>query len=238
MADGGRIFINMDDEWLRKYEPEKGRKAIRYAFKQDADVRGGELRLQADGSARFTLNGRVEIGLKTAGIHNAYNALAAAAAALDLGYSEEAVKAALESYRAYDKRMQRIELDGAVVFDDCYNASPDSMLAALDTAAGITITGRRYLVLGDMFELGGAALEAHRMVIERAVKTDAEKIILLGEMMRRAAEEGAGGRVAALRTNEEAARLLKKLLKPGDLLLIKGSRGMKMENIVSLMKEA
>ncbi len=238
MGAGTKIFINMDDEWLRKYKPENGQLVTRFAFEEKADVRGSKLEVDGEGRASFLLNGRTVIHLQVTGIHNAYNALAAAAVALNLGSDEKTVKKALESYRAFDKRMQRIELNGAVIINDCYNASPDSMRAAIDTVNRIKNKASLYLVLGDMFELGAAAHEAHKSVIETALDIKNDGIFLLGDAMKEAAEDFKSGNLQILNSNEEAAVLLKKLLKPGDLALIKGSRGMKMEEIIDIIEKA
>ena len=238
MGVGTNIFINMDDEWLRKYKPENGQQVTRFAFKENADVTGSELEVDGKGRASFILNGKTAVRLQVTGIHNAYNALAAAAVALNLGSDEKTVKEALEGYRAFDKRMQRIELNGAVILNDCYNASPDSMRAAIDTVSRIKNKAALYLVLGDMFELGTAANEAHKSVIKTALSIKSDGIFLLGEAMKAAAEDFKGGKLQILNTNEEAADRLKKLLKPGDLALIKGSRGMKMEEIIEIIEKA
>jgi UDP-N-acetylmuramoyl-tripeptide--D-alanyl-D-alanine ligase len=238
MKSGTHIFINMNDPWLRKYEAENGQRIIRYAFDEDADVQGTDLKVDKEGRASFVLNAETEIHLLVAGIHNAYNALAASAVALSLGYDETAVKTALQSYRAFDKRMQRVELNGAEIINDCYNASPDSMQAAIDTVSRIHTDGSVYLLLGDMFELGETALQAHKRIIEKALNVERGYVFLLGETMKKAADNLKNENMRILNSNEEAASILKKLIKPGDLVLIKGSRGMKMEEIIELMKKA
>ena len=237
MGSGTTIFINMNDPWLRKYEVKNGQRVIRYAFNEKADTAAEDLKIDNEGRASFVLNGRTEIVLQVTGIHNAYNALAAAAVALDLGYDETAVKKALKTYRAFDKRMQRIEHKGAVIINDCYNASPDSMLAAIDTVSRINTKGSVYLLLGDMFEMGEAALDAHKRIIEKALDVKTDGIFLLGEMMEKASLNFRADNLKILSSNEDAAMLLKKILKPADLILIKGSRGMKMEEIIDLLKK-
>ncbi len=238
MGSGTYIYVNLNDRLLQNYTPNKGQKVTRFAFDKEADVRGTQLILNDEGCASFVLNEKTKITLQVPGIHNAYNALAAAAVAMDLGCSPNSVKDALEAYRSFDKRMQKVVVNGAVIINDCYNASPDSMQAALETVSRIKSGNSLYLLLGDMFELGDAALEAHQRIIEKALSVKANGVYLIGNLMQKAATGLKDENIQILSSNEEAAQLLRKKIKPGDLVLIKGSRGMKMEEIIDLIKKA
>jgi UDP-N-acetylmuramoyl-tripeptide--D-alanyl-D-alanine ligase len=127
--------------------------------------------------------------------------------------------------------------NGSTILDDSYNASPASMIAALNLLA--ELSGRKVAVLGDMLELGEYEDEGHRMVALRAI--DAADVLVtvggLGQMMAREAVDNgmSSERVKACQTNEEAIAYLETIVKPGDLILIKGSRGLHMEDIVNAL---
>ncbi len=232
-----RLYVNMNDLFLKKYQPVNQQKTISYAFNGTTDIKGDCLKVGSNGCADFRLNGKTVIQLQVPGIHNAYNALAAAAVALDLGYREDEIKQALDSYQAYDKRMQIMNIDGITMINDCYNASPDSMKAAINTVRHIPVKGAAYLVLGDMFELGEETVEFHKEIIREAIGINPQAVFLLGEIMKKAAEGFTEGNIRYFPGNEKAAIYLKKILQPEDLVLIKGSRGMKMEEIIELIKK-
>jgi UDP-N-acetylmuramyl pentapeptide synthase len=161
------------------------------------------------------------------------NALAAAAVGLTLGVPAKDVVEALGSVAAASKRMQVVRANGLVVLNDTYNANPDSMVAALTTLRSFATTGRRVAVLGDMFELGTTAQAGHRTV-GKAVKK--EKIDLLfttgtlAEEIRKASGLSSAEHFADKRS---MIMRLRAVLRPGDVVLVKGSRGMQMEEVVA-----
>jgi len=164
--------------------------------------------------------------------HMRLNALAALAAARAIGVEPAgAVRVALSRLRG-----ERIEVPGGVtVVNDCYNANPMSMRAALDDLAE-TAPGRRVAVLGDMLELGRDERRFHAELGAHARDAGVELLVTVGELAAHAGA-GHGGEVHAVRTAEQAAVLLPKLLEPGDTVLVKGSRGVGLE-VVALALEA
>ncbi len=233
LSSGSRIYMNMDDFFIARYKKDD-LKSVTYATEQAAQVQAKLQTVDPEGQANFVLNNSVEIHLQVPGVHNVQNALAAAAVALDFGLSEAEVKAGLESFNATEKRMQTVELDGVTFINDAYNSNPDSAAAALHAVEKMQVAGRRWICLGDMLELGAASLEEHKRIVQQALSVPKATVLLLGETMQ-----------AARNSNQDAhwfeshsalARTLRESLQPGDLVLLKGSRGMQMENILNYFK--
>ena len=165
------------------------------------------------------------------------NALAAAACGWLLGLEADEIADGLAAYRPIGLREQRYEKNGFSIYEDCYNASPDSMEAAL-RVLGSMPGARRIAVLGGMGELGSYAPEGHRRA-GRAAAQYADRIFAYGantEYLREGALEGgmAPEDVTCFATHEALAEALRRAAQPGDALLFKGSRAMKMENVLKL----
>ena len=180
---------------------------------------------------------RVQIHLPVIGRYNALNAAAAAAVGWVLGCELEEARRGLEDFRPVAMRSELIPWEGRTILNDAYNANPASMLAALETLSRFPAQGRRIAVLGDMLELGEDAAEAHRRIGRAAVSSGVGFLIAMGG---RAAEIADGARVSGMsrdhvavcREPSEAAQILSRTAVNGDVILIKGSRGMRMERIL------
>lgn len=172
------------------------------------------------------------------GQHNLNNSLAAMAVGLALGMSLPECVQGLASYRPADNRLNlRQGQQGVLVIDDTYNAGPDSVRAALQVLATYPKGGRRIAVLGDMLELGELGPAAHQEMGEVAAALHLDGLVtvgVLGAIIGAAAAQAGfpSGRVACLADNAAVIAHLEQMLQPGDLVLIKGSRGMRMEEIV------
>jgi UDP-N-acetylmuramoyl-tripeptide--D-alanyl-D-alanine ligase len=181
------------------------------------------------------------IQLRYLGRHNVNNAVGAAALALALGVRLTAIRRGLAKAHPYEMRMQAGRWRGATVINDAYNANPASMAAAVNTLAALNGGGEKVAVLGDMFELGKTTGRAHRELGKRIAKTRIHRLYLLGPQAA-AVKAGAvsGGmardRVIVGQDHGDIARQLKSHVKRGDCLLIKGSRGMRMEKILAELK--
>jgi len=201
---------------------------------EEWDGRSGGGRLGGDLQLR-----RVTIRLEFVGEHNAMNAAAAAATALALSYSFEEISRGLSSARPYAHRSRVVAgADGITILDDCYNASPASMeaaLAALKTLAG---RGRAIAVLGDMLELGAFEEEAHRTLGKKASES-VEIAAFFGPRSHSSFEEysfSLSSRPSAHFTEiDPLLAWLRPRLQPGDTVLVKGSRGMKLERVVDAL---
>jgi UDP-N-acetylmuramoyl-tripeptide--D-alanyl-D-alanine ligase len=183
------------------------------------------------------------ITLGVPGAHQALNALAATAVALALGLPLPEATSALAGFTAIQRRSQLQDLPSGVhLLNDCYNANPGSMATALGTLAELKGAGRAAAALGDMLELGAGAVEAHRELGRQAAETGLDFLVIYGnhrgDVAAGAQESGLSGlQVFPVTDKEEGARLLEEFLRPGDWLLVKGSRSMHMEHIVDLLKK-
>jgi UDP-N-acetylmuramoyl-tripeptide--D-alanyl-D-alanine ligase len=242
MRRSGVIAVNLDDPHVRRLATRFSGRKIFYGA--GAAVRAEDIRVARFGGMTFTLRAagrRCQIRLRFLGEHNVSNAVGAAALALALGVSPAAIRRGLEKTRPYAMRMQADTWRGAVVINDAYNANPASMNAAVSTLAAVNGGGEKVAVLGDMFELGKSAAREHRALGKRVGKTRIDRLYLLGGqagvVKAGAVSAGmAGDQIFIGRDHGDIARRLKRHLKKGDWLLIKGSRGMRMEKILSELK--
>ena len=245
LPDGAPLALNADDEYLCKAKDQgliPGRLApVWYGIEAPwADVRAEAIESGPEGE-RFTLvdgGERFAVRIPAMGRHNVYNALAAYAAASRLGLDKAKCAAALSNYEATGMRQHVVKKAGLTVVEDCYNASPDSMKASLAMFSAFDAgSGKKYALLGDMLELGSISEEAHRQVGRWAAEAHLAGLVALGPESRAMAGEAEKAGLAAVHCDTPAAALaaLKGLLKPGDALLAKASRGMKLENILKAL---
>jgi UDP-N-acetylmuramoyl-tripeptide--D-alanyl-D-alanine ligase len=187
-----------------------------------------------------TPSGRITVNLRAFGRHNVSNALAATAAALAVGVPLDTIAAGLEAFTPYDRRFSLEALHDVVLVDDSYNANPASMRAALETLAELC-SGHRIAALGDMLELGEQSETAHRSIGALCAET-VHRLYLLGEQARLIGEgaAAAGMPASAITVADSAEEIIEELkvsLKPGDCILVKGSRGMRMERVSDAVRE-
>ena len=183
---------------------------------------------------------RAPILLPMIGRHNVLNAAAAAAAGLVLGCEPAEIKHGLEAFHPVAMRSELISWEGRTVLYDVYNANPASVRAALETLSRFGGTGRRIAVLGDMLELGAASADAHRRMGRAVAAFGINALITMGDLAAAIAESArADGldrdRVRVCREPSEVAQALKGMTESGDVILIKGSRGMRMERILDYL---
>jgi UDP-N-acetylmuramoyl-tripeptide--D-alanyl-D-alanine ligase len=182
------------------------------------------------------------VTLAAFGRHTIYNALAAAAAAHALGIPTAIIANGLELFRPYDKRFNLEKTGGIMLIDDSYNANPASMGAALATLAELKGNQTAFVALGDMLELGGNEAELHRIAGVQAAQV-ADRLYLRGSLTTNVAEGAISAGmpseavIRGLSHEEIAADILKRAVE-GDFVLLKGSRGMKMENIAEVIRKS
>ena len=237
LRPNGSVIFNGDDDLLRpvaeKYH------ATTFGFSESCDVRAEDLAAEGE-TQRFTavMDGlRFEVTLPVTGRHNVLNALAAIAVGGKLHVPPERMQRALADFHNTGMRQKVYALHGMTVIEDCYNAGPESMRAALQVLHDTKTTGRRIAVLGGMLELGDHAPQAHFEVGQLAAQT-ADAVFAYGahsEQYVHGAEES-GIPAVHYPTHEALAEALKAYARPGDVLLVKGSRGMRMERILELIK--
>ncbi len=170
------------------------------------------------------------------GEHMIYNAMAAAAVALQFGMSKEEIAAGISHVEAVAGRSHLVEAGDKVIIDDCYNANPVSMKAAIDLLA--TAPGRKVAILGDMFELGENEKAMHGEVGKYAAEKGIDLILCVGELSEAMYQEAAGngGNAKYYETREALEEVLNEILQPGDTVLVKASHSMAFENLVKCIQ--
>lgn len=239
----GAGVINGDDDILVKTASAFKGRMITFGLRESCDVRASDIILDHRGCPTFILHYKgeaISIKLSLTGRHNVYNALAAASAAVSVGTPLSQVKQGLEAAEGVSMRMEVRNVAGRRLIVDCYNANPASMKAALETLAGVH--GRKWAVLGDMLELGALAETAHVETGRQAADAGLQGVILLGEFSRLTAQGAIEGGmnesvVARCADQEEAAHLLMQWSLEGDTVLLKGSRGARLEKVIEAMTQ-
>ena len=235
----GTAVLNADDPYFETLAKKWIGRVLSFGIDRTADVMAGQIQQDGEGTTFMLTTGgsTAQVRLRVAGRHNVSNALAAAAAGLALGVPLEAVKAGLDEFVPVAMRSEIKTVQGRTVLVDYYNANPGSVKAALETLATLRPGARSVAVLGDMLELGAVAIEEHREIGRAAARLGVQVIIAVGalslHMLDGAREAGMqNNRLFAAGSPAEAAALLTKHSQAGDVVLIKGSRGMKMEKIL------
>ncbi len=238
LDSGATLVLGCDDLWGRSIAKMFSGRTI---FAGDAGpVRAVSVEAQGRSAQRMTLEidgRRASAELRCLGAHNVANALTAATVGHVFGLDVETIAAGLEAFVPLPMRLERHELpSGAKVLNDAYNANPASMAAAL-AALAAEPAQRRIAVLGEMWELGSAAVDYHHEVGKLAAKASLDRLVAVGryakEMAAGAIEGGlANSRVQCCTSAAEAADILAPELGRGDVVLVKGSRGARMEDVI------
>jgi UDP-N-acetylmuramoyl-tripeptide--D-alanyl-D-alanine ligase len=239
MNQQGTAVLNADDRYFGTLRKMFSGTVCSFGIENRADVTARDIRQEKD-FTDFTITSdgvTAKVRLRAVGRHNVSNALAAAAAALAVGMPMDSVKFGLEDFLPIAMRTELRQMKGRTVLADCYNANPGSMHAALETLASLKTGGKAVAVLGDMLELGEISAEAHREVGRTAAGLGVDVLIAMGPLSRFTAEGAraagmAAGNVFEAATPSEAAALLRERSRNGDAVLVKGSRGMKMETVL------
>ena len=242
LTPAATAVINADDEFVSLWRGSTPARVVTFGVRQRADFTATDVRASVGAHGfrtHFRLSapqGSAAIELSLGGAHNVANALAAAAAAAAAGATLEHIAAGLASVRAVPGRLQfKQSASGAWLIDDSYNANPSSMRAAIEVLA--TLSGRKWLVLGDMGELGAFAADAHTDIGEFARAQGIERLYATGPLMQRAVESfGAGAHWYGAAAELTAA--LHEALRgagPEVRLLVKGSRSNRLERVVEAL---
>ena len=239
LPNGAPLVLNGDDPFLRAAKlPEHVHPVWFSLGDENADVCALNIRQEDDGMT-FTLEDReedtTEVHIPAMGRHNVANALAAYAAATRLGLNAKRVIAGLSQFQQTGMRQKVVHSKGVDVIEDCYNANPDSMKAALAMFTEYPCK-RRFALLGDMLELGEISSEAHETVGKQAAEYGVDFLVAYGPEAKRTAQAAAAAGVEArhVDTYREAAELLLARMQPGDALLVKASRGMALEKVLEI----
>ena len=242
MPQAGIAVANLDDEAVKIIAERWNGRRVNYSMSPNADVAVSDIEKNGARGMRFNLNINglsQKVEMKIAGIHHVYNAMAAAACAWTAGIEPETIKDGLSAFLPVGGRMEMIKLqNGAYLIDDSYNANPASVREALMTLKDLKSNHNGYVFLGDMLELGDAALEMHRRIGTLLGTIGVNAVFLQGEYgatIAAAAMEGGMSqeKIFIMEDSNEGILFLKRYLKKGDWVLVKGSRRMKMETIVA-----
>jgi len=232
----GTVILNADDPFSEGIAT-RARAKVVFAGTKGGTVRAIEIRQSADGSEFTILEGahRCRALLPVPGLHMVQNALLAVAAGRAFGLSIEECAAGLATAPLAKARLQIKEIGGVQFLDDSYNANPDSMKAALRTLVELDADGKRIAVLGEMRELGDESERGHREVGETAAALKIDQLITIGNTaaaIADAARHAGLRKTTILSSTSEAAELLDEIAAPGDLILIKGSRVTRTEEVI------
>ncbi|MBN1282180.1 MAG: UDP-N-acetylmuramoyl-tripeptide--D-alanyl-D-alanine ligase [Proteobacteria bacterium] len=247
-AMGGRgvACVNAEDPWVMEAAKLHRGDRLTFGMQNDCDVKF--LNMESNGLDEMRLavsmQGREHTAvLPVPGAHNVMNALSALTIGVALGVPDGEAVERLSSFAPMAMRLERTQLaNGARMVNDSYNANPGSMRAAFRTVGAAKRAGRFVVALGDMLELGEQSAELHREVGRAAAEAGADPIYVLGDF----AQEVSGGALQAGLSEsslivcddaEQMGRLLGQELRAGDVLLVKGSRGMRMERVVDHLKQ-
>jgi UDP-N-acetylmuramoyl-tripeptide--D-alanyl-D-alanine ligase len=237
----GRAILNADDPIVRRMGRRTAARSLSYGFADDADVRGTTVESRGVDGMRFVLEAmgdRRTLTIPGLGRLAVHNALAAAATGLVVGLRPDEIAAGLAGGWSAPHRGELYRLGRVTVVDDSYNASPASVIAALEMLGGLP--GRRVAVLGEMLELGSAHDEGHRTVGETAGRI-AELVIVVGEGATGIAEGAVAAGLASRRVihvadHEDALEALRPRLRDDDVVLVKASRGIGLDRLVTALR--
>ncbi len=240
MDSDGIVIMNGDEPLLWDLRDSMALRHHYFGIENErCDVRAVEVSPHEDG-VHFTVEGsgkRLPVFVPVIGNHTVYNALAAITAASLLGVHGEEIVKGLADFRNTGMRQRIFEQNGYTLIDDCYNAGPESMAAALDVLAACPCKGRRIAVLGDMMELGSVSSAEHYRVGRLAAEKKIDLVLAYGACAPRVASGAVTGGVPpdkaiAYDDQDQMIHELRARARPGDVLLFKGSRGMKMERVL------
>ncbi|HOE57216.1 MAG TPA: UDP-N-acetylmuramoyl-tripeptide--D-alanyl-D-alanine ligase [Bacillota bacterium] len=237
--------INGDNDMLSRLYSEKYR-VIKYGLDKDNDIYAYAIEEKGEEGINFSVdldNVKSDFCVMLPGMHNVYNALSAIAVARLFDMEAESIKEGLKSFRPSKMRMDIMKLrSGIRLVSDVYNANPESMKAAIDALCSLKSEGKNICVLGDMLELGDISGEEHYKIAMYAASSGINILIAAGnfsdDMKKGWLASGMGSNsIFAFSSVKEAAGCIEGIARPGDTVLVKGSRGMKMEYIVDYLCE-
>lgn len=234
LEKGAPLILNGDDDLLRTVKSSDYR--VYYYGVENGDFRADNI-CEENGRTTFEVcyfGSKQKIEIPTIGIHNVYNALAAFAAGYFLDIPPQQCADALNRYVPEGMRQKSVYINGITSIEDCYNASPDSMRAALTTLSN-TKGNKKIAVLSDMLELGDFSRQAHTDVGVMAAEMNIDFLLTVGEMSKyiaAAAKEKGMKNVFYFHTKEELTNALLDIAESGDTVIFKASRGMKLEDVI------
>ncbi len=240
LPSGGTAILNADDEYVSQFGRDFHGKVILYGLRVSAEVRAENIESLGEAGSAFDVvagSCREKAVLPLVGTHNIYNALAAVAVGLERGLNPSEAVGALASLAPADKRGQVVKLGNITVINDCYNSNPKALDAMVDMLAALPAK-RHIVVAGEMLELGPAGEDLHRKAGQHVAEKKIDVLVgvrgLAQKMVEAAREAGAPAEFVA--TAEEAGQWLAREARDGDVVLLKASRGVKLEQAFETWK--
>ncbi len=238
-ADGVAV-LNFDDEYVKEFGRGMGARAVLYGMGVGAEVRAENVvEVGVDGMEFDVVahGERARVKLRLLGRHNVLNALAAIAVGLRSGMALSECAAAMGEMRAGDKRGEVLEWRGAVLVNDCYNSNPRALDAMVDALMAMP-AGRHIVVAGEMLELGSGAAKLHASCGKRMAERGVNVVIGVGGVAANLVEAARGGGAEAffMSTPEEAGAWLEANVRAGDAVLLKASRGVRLERSLAALE--
>jgi len=240
LPSDGLAFLNCDDRWLMSQQIVPSNRVVTFGMAAGAAYRATNLVTDRQGGTAFHVVGQGDFWIPTLGQHNIYNALAAVAVGRELGVHSSVIATALSKFTPSPMRMEQMMIGGVTILNDAYNANPASMRAALEVLSQTSPRGRRVAVLGDMRELGREELKAHREVGRWVARSNLNLLVTVGslalEIAREARENGFPVQnIISCPDAVQSADQLKDIIRPGDALLLKASRAVRLEDILPVL---
>lgn len=239
LAGKSVAFVNADDPLIVKNLPGNIKNVVTYGIKQDARIKAEIVHVNQLGKVTFKVFDQ-EISLPIPGLHNVFNALAAMSVGLEFGLTVSEMKPVIENFQPHSKRMEVVLSKGVTIINDCYNANPDSTSAALSVLESMESGSRKIAVLGDMLELGTVAEREHRLIGQLVSRSNIDVLFGYGQNSKYTVDEARKSpQVQATHFEDKTilAVTLTQMLKKGDVVLLKGSRGMAMETILQALTD-
>jgi UDP-N-acetylmuramoyl-tripeptide--D-alanyl-D-alanine ligase len=236
----GTAVLNADDEYVSQFGRDFRGKVVLYGTQPAAGVRAENVQPKGAGGSEFDVvigNSRARVRLPLVGSHNVLNALAAVAVGIERGLKLADAAEALATLVPADKRGQVVQLGNITVVNDCYNSNPKALDAMVDALAAMPAR-RRIVVAGEMLELGAAGEDLHRQSGRRMAEKKIDALLGvrgLAQAMVESASE-AGARAEFVATPEAAGEWLAREARDGDVVLLKASRGVKLEKALETWK--
>lgn len=236
LPEDGIAFVNADDHFISQFETKA--KSVTFSFKNKSENQAKITATDSLSCIEFNLNGS-RFKMPVPGIGFAKSALASIIVAQHFGVSSEKIIEQLENFKTEHGRMEKFEKDGITIIDDSYNANPSSVKNSIRAVGEMDCSGKRIFVFGDMLELGKLAKKYHAIVADWAVNNKFSCLFTYGELSRNANDSASAINIHEhFETHESLLARLQSVLEIGDIVLVKGSRGMELEKIVEGLIEA
>ena len=235
--------MNKDDDMLSKAIDSIDFEVVTYGINSDCDYKAINIKDKAEEGISFDIKLKEKVytvDIKAVGIHNVYNALAGIAVGMKLGIPIDDIICGISNFKSGKMRLNIEDSQGIKIINDSYNASPDSVKAAIDVLDMVSKNKRSIAVLGDMLELGDFSKSEHRKIGEYIDKKCIDCVVTVGqysEYISKELQERGHLDIYSFNNNKDTTEFLSTFIKEDDVILFKGSRGMRLEEIISDLKE-